>query len=148
MQAADSEESRDQRCPDRGARLGRPRYSQRGAGATVGLHDSSSSSSRLRSLMASSASLTGDEITYPPLAHLPRSITRQRSLQKGKSGSELLTDFLQIGQRSLTVRFRGMDVLIVKAEGRRQIIDFRLKNQALFRPSIRSLPPDRNRALR
>src|ERR1700719_4616744 len=104
-------------------------------------HHSLSSSSGLSWRTASSASATGDEITYPPLAHLPRSMRRQRSLQKGKSGSELLTDFLQIGQRSLTVRFRGMDVLIVKADCRRQIIDFRLKNQALFRPSIRSLPP-------
>src|ERR1700732_2893473 len=108
MQAADSEESRDQRCPDRGARLGRPRYSQRGAGATVCLHVSSSSSSRLRSLMASSASLTGDEITYPPLAHLPRSIRRQRSLQKGKSASVAFVGFLQIGHRSLMERLRGI----------------------------------------
>jgi hypothetical protein len=76
--------------------------------------------------------VTGDEITYAPLAHLPRSMRRQRSLQKGKSGSELLTDFLQIGQRSLTVRFRGMEVLIVKADCRRQIIDFRLKKSGSF----------------
>ena len=54
---------------------------------------------------ASSASVTGDEITYPPLAHLPRSIRRQRSLQKGKSGSVAFVGFLQIGQRSLMERF-------------------------------------------
>jgi hypothetical protein len=46
-------------------------------------------------------SFTGEEITYCPLAHLPRSRVRQRSLQKGKSGSALVTGFLQIGQRSL-----------------------------------------------
>src|SRR6267378_1231036 len=31
-------------------------------------------------------------------------MVRQRSLQNGNSGSELLTEFLQIGQRSLRVR--------------------------------------------
>ena len=56
---------------------------------------------------ASSASVTGDEITYAPLAHLPRSIRRQRSLQKGKSASADFTGFLQIGQRSLMERLRG-----------------------------------------
>jgi hypothetical protein len=30
-------------------------------------------------------------------------MVRQRSLQKGKSGSVLFTGFLQIGQRNLTV---------------------------------------------
>ena len=48
-------------------------------------------------------SRSGDGITYWPLAHLPRSMVRQRSLQKGNSGSELFTGFLQIGQRNLTV---------------------------------------------
>ncbi len=80
----------------------------RGGGSVIGLHDSSSGSSGLRSLIASSESVTGEEITYWPLAHLPRSMVRQRSLQKGKSGSVLLTDFLQMGQRSLTVRLRGI----------------------------------------
>ena len=51
---------------------------------------------------------TGDEITYAPLAHLPRSIKRQRSLQKGKSASAAFAGFLQIGQRSLMVRLRGI----------------------------------------
>jgi len=46
----------------------------------------------------------GDETTYPPLAHLPRSISRQRSLQKGKSASPAFAGFLQIGQRSLMER--------------------------------------------
>lgn len=35
-------------------------------------------------------------------------MVRQRSLQKGNSGSPLLTTFLQIGQRSLRVRLGGM----------------------------------------
>src|ERR1019366_4340560 len=37
-------------------------------------------------------------ITYLPVAQLPRSMMRQRSLQKGKSGSPGATDFLQMGQ--------------------------------------------------
>ena len=53
---------------------------------------------------SSSVSVTGDEITYFPLAHLPRSIRRQRSLQKGKSASLLVTGFLQVGQLSLSAR--------------------------------------------
>ena len=58
--------------------------------------------------MASSVSLTGEEITYPPLAYLPRSISRQRSLQKGKSPSVAFVGFLQIGQRSLMGRLLGI----------------------------------------
>ena len=42
----------------------------------------------------------GAGITYAPLAHLPRSMKRQRSLQKGKSGSVVFTVFRQMGQRS------------------------------------------------
>jgi hypothetical protein len=38
---------------------------------------------------------------------------RQRSLQKGKSASVLFTFFLQIGQRSLTIRLLGMAGSIV-----------------------------------
>jgi len=58
--------------------------------------------------MASSASVTGDEITYSPLAHFPRSMMRQRSLQKGNSASVFFTAFLQVGQLSLRVRLRGI----------------------------------------
>jgi len=50
-------------------------------------------------------SFTGVEITYAPLAHLPRSMTRQRSLQNGNSASVRRTIFLQIGQRRLRVFF-------------------------------------------
>src|SRR5208337_3798877 len=46
------------------------------------------------------------------LAHLLRSITRQRSLQKGNSGSAASTIFLQVGQRKLRTR-RFMDQLSV-----------------------------------
>src|SRR5450631_2304918 len=109
VEAANAEESGRQDCPLRGARVFRLCAAvgkRRACGS--GLHDSSSGSSGLRSRMASSASVTGEEITYWPLAHLPRSMRRQRSLQKGKSASVLLTDFLQMGQRSLTVRLRGM----------------------------------------
>src|SRR5579859_7857355 len=59
-------------------------------------HDFSSTSS--------SVSVTGDEITYFPLAHWPRSINRQRSLQNGKSSALLVTGFLQIGHFSFSVR--------------------------------------------
>src|SRR5215469_6904656 len=44
-------------------------------------------------------------MTYPPRAHLPRSMVRQRSLQKGNSGSPARTSFLQVGHRKLRVRF-------------------------------------------
>jgi len=56
-------------------------------------------------------SVTGEEMTYAPLAHLPRSIKRQRSLQKGKSEALASTGFLQIGHFSLMERFRGMETL-------------------------------------
>ena len=72
-QVADSEESCDHRCPERGARAGpfdfaqgRLRDSRRDAAATVrgrGLHASSSWSSGVRSLIPSSVSAVGDEIT-------------------------------------------------------------------------------------
>src|SRR5215467_1207267 len=45
-----------------------------------------------------SGSVTGVEITYPPLAHLPRSIRRQRSLQKGKFSSLANTSVRHVGQ--------------------------------------------------
>src|SRR5208282_3552836 len=97
-----AEESCDYCRPNRG--ILPPR---RGSG--IGrIHQSPSSSSRLSCRTASSASATGDEITYPPLAHLPRSINRQRSLQKGKSASVACAGFLQIGQRSLIERLRGI----------------------------------------
>lgn len=47
-------------------------------------------------------------MTYFPLAHFPRSITRQRSLQKGNSASVFNTIFLQVGQRRLATRFFGI----------------------------------------
>src|SRR3981081_3296638 len=84
-------------------------------------YDPSSGSSGSVSRIASSASVSGDLITYAPLAHLPRSMVRQRSLQKGNSASVLFTVFLQIGQRSLTARLRGIQILIV--EGRSWIAD-------------------------
>src|SRR6202030_3671146 len=94
---------------------------RRDAGATVagdrrgrGFHGVSSSS-RLSCRIASSASVTGDEITYAPLAHLPRSIRRQRSLQKGKSASSAFAGFLQIGQRSLMGRL--LDILVIAETG-------------------------------
>jgi len=54
------------------------------------------------------------EITYLPLAHLPRSIVRQRSLQKGKSPLERVTRVRQIGQRSEFVFFLGIQRLDVR----------------------------------
>jgi len=55
------------------------------------------------------------EITYLPLAHLPRSMVRQRSLQKGKSSLERVTRVRQIGQRSELVFFLGIQRLDVRA---------------------------------
>src|SRR5580700_1420729 len=70
----------------------------------------------------------GVEITYFSVAQLPRSIRRQRSLQKGISGLSKVTSFLQIGHFILE----------------QFVIVFRLKFSAcrLVRRS------DRNRALR
>jgi len=50
-------------------------------------------------------SVTGEGTTYWPLAHLPKSISRQRSLQKGKSSPVLCTGFLQIGHFSRSLGF-------------------------------------------
>jgi len=50
--------------------------------------------------MSSEMSLTGDETTYWPLAHLPKSISRHRSLQKGKSSDAFATGFLHVGHLS------------------------------------------------
>jgi len=71
--------------------------------------DFSDEPSKVSSGSASLISCTGDEITYAPLAHFPRSTRRQRSLQKGKSAFALVTFFLQIGQRRVAARLRGMD---------------------------------------
>jgi hypothetical protein len=65
--------------------------------------------------MLSDVSCTGDEITYAPLAHLPKSIRRQRSLQNGNSASPLLTGFLQIGHRRFKVRLRAIDSYTILA---------------------------------
>jgi len=65
--------------------------------------------------MLSDVSCTGDEITYVPLAHLPRSMVRQRSLQKGNSASPLLTGFLQMGHRRFKVRLRAIDSYTILA---------------------------------
>jgi len=43
----------------------------------------------------------GELMTYPPLAHLPRSITRQRFEQKGKSSLPASTIVLHVGHRSV-----------------------------------------------
>ena len=80
-------------------------------------HDSSSESLRMLSSVASPVSVAGEETTYPPLAHFPKSIMRQRSLQKGKSVSVLFTAFLQMGQRSLRVRLRGIQTSYSRWKG-------------------------------
>jgi hypothetical protein len=41
---------------------------------------------------------------------------RQRSLQKGKSASVLFTALLQMGQRSFTLRLRGMEFIVEDQE--------------------------------
>jgi hypothetical protein len=54
---------------------------------------------------------------------------RQRSLQKGKSASVLFTFFLQIGQRSLTMRLLGMtgSIVVRAREGRRLLLQRRTR---------------------
>jgi hypothetical protein len=47
-------------------------------------------------------------MTYPPLAHLPKSMVRQRSLQNGNSGSLFSTILRQMGQRRLRTDFFAM----------------------------------------
>ncbi len=87
--------------------VSRQRWLRRGrSDCTQGFADESSDISSKRS---SPASCTGDEITYAPLAHFPRSIWRQWSLQKGKSGFALVTFFLQIGQRRDLTRLRTIN---------------------------------------
>lgn len=78
--------------------------------------------------MPSSASVTGDETTYPPLAHFPKSIVLQRSLQKGKSAAVFVTGFLQIGHLSSSVRLRGMVQLYLsrKEGGLRQDLRYQI----------------------
>src|SRR5262249_61713086 len=91
VEAADPEKSGEKKGP------------ARRIGALV--HDFLTGSGGPPSSRASLMSVTGDEITYAPLAHFPRSIWRHRSLQKGKSGSCFLTALRQTGQRTLRVRF-------------------------------------------
>src|SRR5438270_10679984 len=62
---------------------------------------SSSGPGKFCSSASSEISVTGEETTYCPLAHFPKSISRQRSLQKGKSSPALCTGFLQMGHLSL-----------------------------------------------
>ena len=57
--------------------------------------------------ISSEMSFTGEDTTYCPLAHLPRSMRRQRSLQKGKSSAVRSTAFLQMGQLNFNLRLRG-----------------------------------------
>ena len=49
----------------------------------------------------------GEGIAYFPVAQLPKSMIRQRSLQKGNSGSPGATSFLQMGQFILARRTNG-----------------------------------------
>jgi hypothetical protein len=51
----------------------------------------------------------GDETTYSPADHLPKSIVRQRSLQKGNSGSEAFTGCRQMGHRNRIDFLRGIN---------------------------------------
>ncbi len=74
------EKCRDQRCPERSRRP------SLGSLFIVWIVDSNPE-------LSSEVSWGGEEITYAPLAHCPRSIVRHRSLQKGNSGS-LRRDYL------------------------------------------------------
>jgi len=103
------------------------------------LCETSSPSSALRlacssaTLSSSSGSLIAVEITYLPLAHLPRSIRRQRSLQKGKFSFSRSTRVRQVGQRSDGVFFRGianLDDVILTDDARYQIVIVRFGDLA------------------
>src|SRR5258708_16827375 len=59
-------------------------------------------------MSSSSSGSAGVEITYFPLAHLPRSMVRQRSLQNGKLSSPASTSLRQTGQRNERVLFLPM----------------------------------------
>jgi len=65
-------------------------------------------------------SCTGEDTTYFPLAHLPRSMSRQRSLQKGKSSAPTATLLLQIGHFTLTLRLRGTRSIVVEKQMQNQ----------------------------
>jgi len=101
----------------------------------------SPSSSGISCLTASSASVTGDEITYPPLAHLPRSIWRQWSLQKGKSGSVPWSP-LADGAAEPMVLLRG----IIIAEVRGQIAEVKNVCANWFSPLHLTLTSDLRRS--
>src|ERR1700677_3047214 len=63
-------------------------------------HSSPDERGRIPSISSSrSGSSTGEEIRYTPLAHLPRSMVLQCSLQKGKSESFTVTICPHVGQR-------------------------------------------------
>ena len=94
------------------------------------IYSFSSGSSPPPSGAASLVSCNGEEITYSPLAHLPRSIRRQRSLQKGNPESELFTGFLQMGQRRLMERLRGIATGIRLKNSRHQVVVVRLSDLA------------------
>jgi hypothetical protein len=68
-----------------------------------GIQSSSSGPGKFCNSASSEISVTGDDTTYWPLAHFPRSTSRQRSLQKGKSSPALCTGFLQMGHLSLSL---------------------------------------------
>ena len=58
----------------------------------------------------------GDEITYWPLAHFPKSISRQRSLQNGNSGSFFRTGCLQVGHFTFNASLRGIGLYILAGD--------------------------------
>src|ERR1700691_2158283 len=65
-------------------------------------HSSPDERGRIPSISSSSSgSRTGDEIRYTPLAHFPKSMVLQCSLQKGKSASFTVTICPHVGQRRL-----------------------------------------------
>jgi hypothetical protein len=59
-------------------------------------------------------SCTGDDTTYFPLAHFPKSINRQRSLQKGKSSVPSATLCLHVGHLTRTLRLRVTRLIVVE----------------------------------
>src|ERR1700735_3187393 len=94
------------RCPDRDGAARRPERSPpprpMPSFCLPQPHSSPAERGRIPSISSRrSGSNTGDDMRYTPLAHFPRSMVLQWSLQKGKSASFTVTSCPHVGQRRL-----------------------------------------------
>ena len=63
---------------------------------------------------STSGSSTGEEMRYTPLAHFPRSICLQRSLQKGNSSPFAVISVRQVGQRKMLFFWEAFLLMLLK----------------------------------